>query len=376
MIHRAVVVLAAWPLLLGTTTPAPQPPEGFAGGLSAPANVMEPWLGDARTAGFNAVRIFLRWDKIETVEGALDWTCRYITDADVAGDPDRDGTRDLWPGIPCDSTSCGCGLSADERVSMAARSGMSILLTMVGTPTWARGQAGTHCPPDTPGRALPLRRDKESAYRTFVGAVAERYGSVAYAFELWNEPDLAECQSWAGTRQQYKEQILAAAAAVKASGALPGLVVAPTLENPSGAAMDAWIDWSQPIDRLSFNLYKISLSSALAKVDEMSAWCAERRRCPGFYITEFGAHRLGPRSCPGPRTDGPGSADVAIMKRCQKRRSCAGFFLYALSDRKRRPECDRGLVAARGCRKRRFCTIARRFFGVTALPFDCAGCDR
>jgi len=27
-----------------------------------------------------------------------------------------------------------------------------------------------------------------------------------------------------------------------------------------------------------------------------------------------------------------------------------------------------------GCRKRRLCTIARRFFGLTAPPFACAGC--
>jgi hypothetical protein len=37
---------------------------------------------------------------------------------------------------------------------------------------------------------------------------------------------------WAGTRQQYKEQILSAATAVKSAGIAPGLVVAPTLEEP------------------------------------------------------------------------------------------------------------------------------------------------
>ena len=337
---------------------------------------MDTSLADARAAGFNAVRIFLRWDKIEATEGAPDWTCRYVADADVGGDADRDGTRDLWPGIPCDAGPCGCGISADERVAMAARQGVPILLTLVATPAWARGQASAGCPADTPGRALPLRRGKEAAYRAFVAAAAQRYGDVAYAFELWNEPDLAACRSWAGTREQYKEQILSAAGAVKAAGAMPGLVVAPTLEHPSGAAMDAWVDWSQPVDRLSFNLYATTLGAALAKLDEMSAWCAARRRCPGFYITEFGAHRAGIRSCPGPRTGGPGPADVAIMQRCRKRRSCAGFFLYALSDQKERPECDRGLVDARGCRKRRFCTIARRFFGVTSLPFTCEGCGR
>jgi hypothetical protein len=331
-------------------------------------------LADVRAAGFDTVRIFLRWDKIETVEAAPDWTCRYVVDDNVAGDLDRDGTRDLWPGIPCEDGPCGCGLSADERVDVAARHGIPIVLTILGTPAWARGAAAAHCPADTPPRALPLRRDKEAAFQTFVAAAARRYGDVAYAFELWNEPDLAACRYWGGTREQYKAQILPAAGAVKASGAMPGLVVAPTLEHPSGDAMDAWMDWSQPIDLLSFNLYSVSLSAALATLDEMSFWCAGRRRCPGFYVTEFGAQLRGARDCPGPRTGGPGAADVAIMKRCRKRRACAGFFLYALSDQKARPECDRGLIDRRGCRKRRLCTIARRFFGVRDLPYQCIGC--
>lgn len=45
-----------------------------------------------------------------------------------------------------------------------------------------------------------------------------------------------------------------------------------------------------------------------------------------------------------------------------------------LSDQSQRPECDRGLFDTHGCRKRRLCTIARRFFRTTALPFVCAGC--
>jgi len=106
----------------------------------------------------------------------------------------------------------------------------------------------------------------------------------------------------------------------------------------------------------------------------MTAWCRATPRCPGFYITEFGAHRRGGSHCPGPRAASPGTADVAIMKRCRARRACTGFFLYALSNQSERRECHRGFFDARGCRKRRLCTIARRFFGATALPFACVGC--
>ena len=73
---------------------------------------------------------------------------------------------------------------------------------------------------------------------------------------------------------------MSAATAVKSAGIAPGLVVAPTLENPSGAAVDAWMDWSQPVDVLSFNLYTTDVVAALAKIDEMNAWCGANRRCP------------------------------------------------------------------------------------------------
>ena len=365
--------MLAWPLLVATTAPAP---DGFVAGVGGQPRALETALADARAVGFNAVRIFLRWDKIETTDGTPDWTCRYLTDADIGPDTDGDGTPDPWPGIPCEAGPCGCGYSADERVQLVARGAAppAVMLTLVGTPAWARGQPAAGCPAEAPPRALPLRRGKETTFARFAAAVATRYGDVAYAFELWNEPDLAACVSWAGTRQQYKTQILPAAAAVKATGMRPALVVAPTLENPSGDALDAWMDWSRPVDVVSFNLYTVDLPRALAKIEEMNAWCRANPRCPGFYITEFGARRRGVSTCPGPRADAPGAADVAIMRRCRNRRRCAGFFHFPLSDQERRPECTRGLLDVHGCRKRRLCTIATRFFKVGTLPFPCVGC--
>lgn len=368
---RGWALVAAWPLLLAAGPPVP--PGGFAAGINGLPRALETTLDAARAAGFDTVRVFMRWDRIETVEGAPDWTCKYVTEVDLGPDADGDGTPDVWPGIPCDGTPCGCGYSADERAAMAGH-GVPILLTILGTPAWARGQPMASCPGDTPGRAMPLRRGKEATFAAFAAAVVLRYGTVAYGFELWNEPDLAACVYWAGTPEQYKDQILSAATAVKAAGISPGLVVAPTLENPSGAAMDLWMDWSQPIDLLSFNLYQVSLGRALGKIDEMNAWCGATRRCPGFYVTEFGARRAGVSHCPGPRTTRPGAADVAIMKRCRQRRWCRGFFLYALSDQQERQPCDRGLFTARGCPKPRLCAIAHGFFAIGTLPFTCGRC--
>lgn len=374
--RRVLGLLAAWPLLLAAG--APVPPTGFANGVNGLPRGLDAALDDASAAGFDTVRTFLRWDKIETVEGQPDWTCKYLGGVDVGPDGDGDGDPDAWPGIPCDGTPCGCGYSADERVAMVAADPrrLPLFLTIIGTPAWARGRAAPGCPSSAPARAMPLKASKEGAYRAFVAAAVQRYGAAAYAFGLWNEPDLAACEAWAGTVQQFKEQILSAATIVKESRVVPGLVVAPTLESPSGPAMDTWMDWSQPVDLLSFNLYVTKVPLGLAKIEEMNAWCRARRRCRGFYITEFGAHPPSPRKphCPGPVAADPGAADVALMKRCRARRGCAGFFLYRLTDQGGPSTCGRALITARGCRKRRLCTIAERFFGRTVLPFDCGGC--
>lgn len=367
-------LLATWLLLTAAGAPAPTPPHGVANGVTGTPRSLDTAVADLQAAGFDSVRLFVRWDLIETVEAAPDWTCRYLTSTDVGPDRDRDGRPDPWPGTPCDAGPCGCGYSIDERIAAVAHTTppLSIVLTIVGTPAWARGQPADFCPRDAPARAFPLRRGKEDAYRDFVSAVARRYGAVAYAFELWNEPDLDGCHAWAGTRQQYQRQILSAATAVKATGVLPGLVVAPTLEAPSAAAMDAWIDWSQPIDRVSFNLYSPNAAAAIDTLATMHRWCRARAGCTGFYVTEFGAQAASPR-CPGPYTPAPGAADVAIMRWCRRHRRCSGLFLYSLSDQNDVPECRRGLLSETGCRKGRLCTIAKRFFGVTP-PFDCRGC--
>ena len=49
------------------------PAGGFAGGITGLPRALDVALDDVRGAGFDALRIFLRWDKIETVEGAPDW---------------------------------------------------------------------------------------------------------------------------------------------------------------------------------------------------------------------------------------------------------------------------------------------------------------
>src|SRR2546427_7767566 len=71
---RRCVMLAVWPLLVAAGPPAPMPPGGFAGGITGLPRALDGAVGDVRGGGFNAVRIFLRWDKIETAGGTPDWT--------------------------------------------------------------------------------------------------------------------------------------------------------------------------------------------------------------------------------------------------------------------------------------------------------------
>src|SRR5262245_38990365 len=173
-VRLLVALLAAWPLLVAGT--APMPVGGFVAGLNGLSRGLDGALEDARAAGFGAARIFLHWDKIETVEGVPDWTCRYLTASDLGPDADGDGAPDPWPGIPCDGTPCGCGYSADQRVSAASAGGVPVVLVLVGTPAWARGARAGECPADTPPRAFPLRHGKEDAFAVFAATAAHRYG--------------------------------------------------------------------------------------------------------------------------------------------------------------------------------------------------------
>ncbi len=84
--------------------------------------------------------------------------------------------------------------SVDRRMIAAATNGAAVLLSIGGTPEWARNDGGAGGSPGDPAW-MP----KRVAWRNFVFAVAERYSGTygspalprASQFEIWPQPNLA-----------------------------------------------------------------------------------------------------------------------------------------------------------------------------------------
>jgi len=127
-------------------------------------------LGTARAAGANAVRLTVEWSLLE---------------------PDAAGVRDARYEAVVDHTVAG-----------AAKRGMKVMFTMVGTPCWASA-----APAQTRGACAPgPEREQSATYppanpATFA-AIAEfasrRWGARMAGFEVWNEPDQANELYFAG----------------------------------------------------------------------------------------------------------------------------------------------------------------------------------
>ena len=76
----------------------------------------------------------------------------------------------------------------DAVVASAAARGLRLILTPTGSPNWARSASRRTDPSDT-FHPFPHPDDLQ-AWSVFVRALARRYARHAYAFEIWNEPNL------------------------------------------------------------------------------------------------------------------------------------------------------------------------------------------
>lgn len=74
----------------------------------------------------------------------------------------------------------------DLIISILEARGQKPLLTLVGTPTWARAATDEQGPPDNLDN-----------FATFAGAVATRFAGRVAAYEIWNEPNLR--RNWNST---------------------------------------------------------------------------------------------------------------------------------------------------------------------------------
>jgi hypothetical protein len=100
---------------------------------------------------------------------------------------------------------------ADEAVNAARARGLKVLATLWGTPGWANGGRGIAVPPSS-----------SEDYAHAAQWIAEHFRGRVAAWEVWNEPNLAD--SWQGSVTQYASLLKSAYPAFK-SGDPSALVV-------------------------------------------------------------------------------------------------------------------------------------------------------
>lgn len=120
----------------------------------------------------------------------------------------------------------------DMLVDAAGADGLSVLGVLAYTPAWA--STG-----DTKSDGSTNDVPQAGAYAAFVTAAVTHFGSKIAAYELWNEPNLA--QFWEGTTQQYLDLVLSPGADAVHAACAGCLVVGPGLATVGTAYAD-WMD--------------------------------------------------------------------------------------------------------------------------------------
>lgn len=112
----------------------------------------------------------------------------------------------------------------DRLVGDAAASGIRVIATVDGTPCWASAAPATllrRCLPGGSSKAMSWPPREPSDYAAFTAYLAARYGTRLAAIEIWNEPDQANEDYFAGPSkpQRYAALLRAAYPAIKRANA-------------------------------------------------------------------------------------------------------------------------------------------------------------
>ena len=142
-------------------------PGSFVLGLSE--DELEVDLDRMAASGARWVRFDFDWSRIESEQGAFDWT------------------------------------TTDRLVISARERGLDVLGLLAYTPSWAR-------PEGSPDKAPPIAVDD---FATFVEAAVARYGRHIRAWEIWNEPNVASFWYPAPNPEAYGQLLVAASDAVR-----------------------------------------------------------------------------------------------------------------------------------------------------------------
>jgi hypothetical protein len=258
----------------------------------------------------------------------------------------------------------------DRLVSDAAASGIRVIATADSTPCWASSAPAAvlrRCAPDrSSNKANAWPPGDPATYAAFVGYLAARYGTRLAAIEIWNEPDQANEDYFAGPDkpQRYAAVLRAAYPAIKrANPNVP--VLAGSLVGSNGVFLRAL--YAAGIkgyyDGLAVHFYDLTLGS-LRAIHEVQLANGDTKP---LWLDEFGWSSCWPRqriqeeqACVTPRIQ---AANIANVFRSLARAPyVAAEVLYKLRDSAHE---DFGALNTKGARKPAFAALA----GVLANPF-------
>jgi polysaccharide biosynthesis protein PslG len=258
---------------------------------------------------------------------------------------------------------------ADRLISDAAASGIRVIALADSTPCWASSAPASlsgKCVPGRPSKANAWPPANPSSYASFVALLAQRYGTRLAAIEIWNEPDQANEDYFAGLQkpQRYAQLLRAAYPAIKQAN--PGIpVIAGSLVGYNGKFLRAL--YAAGIrgyyDGLAVHFYTLTLASLrqfrsvqLANGDSTPLW-----------LDEFGWSSCWPKykiqqeqACVTAAAQAQNI--VNVYRSLARTPYIAAQVLYELQGSARE---DFGVLNERGARKRSYNALAR----VLASPF-------
>jgi len=257
----------------------------------------------------------------------------------------------------------------DGLVADATARGIRIIMMVEGTPCWASSAPASllrRCSPTHGGRANSWPPKQPAAYAAFVAFLAKRYGPRLAAIEVWNEPDQANEDYFAGPNkaQRYAAVLRAAYPAIKQAD--PGLtVIGGSLVGSNGAFLRAL--YAAGIkgfyDGLGVHFYNLTLASVrsiheaqLAAGDDTPLW-----------LDEFGWSSCWPRqriqqeqACVTPQVQAANLTNA--IRALAEAPYVAAAVIYKLQDSAQE---DFGVLSSSGGHKPAFRALA----GVLASPF-------
>ena len=254
---------------------------------------------------------------------------------------------------------------ADRLVEDASRSGIKVVATVEGTPCWAssappallkrcaagRGEGASSWPPRDP-----------ASYAAVLSALVQRYGTKLAAIEVWNEPDQANEDYFAGPNkaQNYARLLRAAYPAVKSANPAVA-VLGGSLVGSNGAFLRAL--YAAGIkgyyDALSVHFYHLTLAS-LRSIREVQL--ANSDRTP-LWLDEFGWTSCWPdrkieqeQACVTRQTQALNLRNA--IREMARAPYVAAAMVYKLQDS---PAEDFGALTASGVRKPAFKALSEAF---------------